>query len=137
MDYLFKLLGLGDLEKTRFDQINRQRTLDEQVEKKVHLCPNLISMYYLSQREISRQQQTQFIKSGLTEKVAILKRQFTDNDKYYNDLEESLRSTDFCRTMQYKHKHTFSQYPVAIEESKVVTQASKSVNNSSCIAHPH
>lgn len=132
MDYLFRFFGLGDLEKTRFEQIHRQRTLDEQVQRKAHLCPNLISQYYLAQREISRQQQTQFIKSGLTEKVPILKQHFSDNDQYYNDLEESLRSTDFCQTLQAKYKSV-----VVVELPKVLVKTSRPVSNSSCIAHPH
>ena len=139
MDYLFKLLGLGDLEKTRFKQIHRQRTLDQQVEKKAHLCPNLISQYYLSQREISRQQQTQFIKSGLTEKIPVLKQQFSDNEKYYNDLEESLKSSDFCRTLQAKYKSIATEL-AAVSPKEISTVSTTSLNGrsqTSYIAHPH
>ncbi len=138
MDYLFRLLGLGDLEKIRFEQIHRQKTLDTQVEQKAHLCPGLISQYYLSQREISRQQQTQFIKSGLTEKIPVLRQQFLDNEKHYNDLEESLQSPDFCPTLKAKFQPPVPQPQVVeVPMPVVVVVTSVKGTNTSHIAHPH
>lgn len=150
MDYLFGILGLGDLEKIRFEQIARQRQLDRRVEKQASQCSHLINQYYLMQREVSRQQQSQFINSGLTEKIPMLRQHFKENDQYYDDLEASLQSSNFCQTLSSKYPCIHSKSLTYDEEKVIISTieipATQPLSNQiictqthkySSIAHPH
>jgi hypothetical protein len=99
MEYFARLLGLDKIEKKRSEQLAKQEMLDLQVSKYTNQCPATISQYYLSQREIGRQQQKKFIETCLMDKMKVLEEQLDQNDKLYDELEEALRSQSFCHKL--------------------------------------
>ena len=93
MEYFYRLLGLHNIENQRIIQIGKQRQLDNKVADHIKTCPNLIAQYYLLQREISRQQQTTFMKVSLTSKLETLKKEVNYNEVLYSQLEDALGTT--------------------------------------------
>lgn len=100
MNYISSLKDIPNIKKIRNIQLEKQKQVDNELEKINTECPTIVAEYLLSQRFLSRKQQHEMIDANIIDFIPTLHKHFTENDKIYEDFFAILNSNNKCQCLQ-------------------------------------